>query len=987
MAIEGVSRVTPVHAVVPGRARLRITELRGSDSLKRLLETALPDAVEIRKVSASSVTGTLLAHFDEQLSVAAVAARIERVLRAYASETPGPISARPSVQAAWHAAPASKVMAALRTSSDGLSASAARRRLIEHGRNVLTRRDARSASAMLAQQFQSLPVLLLAGAAALSLATGGMLDAIVILGVVGLNVAIGFATETKTDRILGSLRLPAPAAVPLLRDGKTAVTATAEIVPGDVLVLRPGTIVAADARVLSSDALSLDESMLTGESLPVSKTDKPVAVDRVLAERTSMVYRGSTVVGGNGLAVTVATGPRTEQGRIQLLVDTAQVPETPMQRQLATLGRQLVGLSVAICGAVFLIGLLRGQGFLPMLKSSIALAVAAIPEGLPTVATTALALAIEDMRRHQVLVRRLDAIETLAAVNVIGFDKTGTLTENRMTATAIACGGRRLAVVDGALRWSDTPLAAPEARSDLARLLEVAVLCNEGVVDTIGGEPSVTGTPTEAALIRLAFAAGIDACVLRRRFPVRAIEHRGEDRQYMVTLHATADGCLLAIKGNPEQVLALCDRYQRGDTPFKLDGGTRRAIRRENQDMAERRLRVLGFAYIERIVRKTGGASALADAAKAQHGVWLGLVGLADPARQSAAELLPRFEHAGIDVFMMTGDQAPTATAIAQAVNLGNGASVEAIEPRQIEMADDQTVEGLVRRKRVFARVSPADKLRIVQALQRRRKIVAVTGDGINDSPALRAADVGIVMGRGTDAAREVADIVLGNDDLGGMITALARGRTTYGNIRKAIRFLLATNLSEILVMVTATGLGFGSVLSPIQLLWINLLSDVLPALGLALEPAERGVLDRPPRPPEDPILRPRDFAVLGREGATIAAGALAAYGFGLMRHGPSARASTMSFTSLVGAQLLQALSARSPHHGLFSPERLPPNRPLTLALLGSAALQVAVLVAPALRRFLGLAPMDALDIVVSLAGAGAPYIANEAVKAASPQR
>jgi Ca2+-transporting ATPase len=985
LEVESVSRVTPVHAVVPGRARLRVAGLRGSAPLQRLLEAALSDAVEIRKVSASTITGTLLAHFDERLSLAAVIARVERILRESAPEA---MPTRPSTETAWHAVPAAKVMAALRTSREGLSTEAARRRLSEHGRNALAEVAARSTADVLARQFQSLPVLLLAGAAALSLATGGVLDAMVILGVVGLNAAIGFATESKTDRILGSLGLPAQAAVPVLRDGTVAAVATEEIVPGDVMVLRPGTIIAADGRVLSAEALCVDESMLTGESLPVLKTEKPAARDGALAERSSMVYRGSTVVGGSGLAAAVATGRRTEQGRIQLLVGTARAPETPMQRQLATLGRQLVGLSVAVCGVVFVIGLVRGRGFLQMLKSSIALAVAAIPEGLPTVATTALALGIEDMRRHQVLVRRLDAIETLAAVNVIGFDKTGTLTENHMTATAIACGGRRLSVADGALRCDDRLLGAPEAGSDLARLLEVAVLCNEGAVDTIEGELSITGTPTEAALIRLAVDAGIDAGALRRRFPICAIEHRGEDRQYMITTHATGDGYLLAIKGNPEQVLTLCDRYQRDGKRLRLGRGSRRAILRENRDMAERRLRVLGLAYVETTARKPGNGLASAGAGEAQRGVWLGLVGLTDPARQSAAELLPRFDRAGIDLFMMTGDQALTATAIAQAVNLGNGAPIEAIESRHVQIADDRTIEELVRRKRVFARVSPADKLRIVQALQQTGKVVAVTGDGINDSPALRAADVGIVMGRGgTDAAREVADIVLGNDDLGGMITALARGRTTYGNIRKAIRFLLATNLSEILVMLTATGLGWGSVLPPIQLLWINLLSDVLPALGLALEPAERGVLDRPPRPRDDPILRPQDFAALGREGATIAAGALAAYGFGLARHGASARASTLSFTSLVGAQLLQALSARSTHRRLFSRERLPPNRPLLLALLGSAALQAAVPATPALRRFLGLAAMDALDVVVSLAGAGAPYLANEAAKAAAPRR
>ena len=869
-----------------------------------------------------------------------------------------------------------------------MTSKAAQERLHKHGPNALPQLSGRSRLALLLEQFQSSPVLLLAGAAALSIATGGLLDAVVILGVVALNAGIGFATESNTERIIGSLRLPTQRTALVRRDGKATVVPIGEFVPGDVLALKPGVIVPADARIVSAEGLSVDESMLTGESLSVAKTNAPVAIECALAERTSMVYRGTTVVGGSGLAVVVATGARTEAGRVQLLVGEAHPPDTPMQRQLDTLGRRLVGVSAAVCGAVFVIGLLRGNAFLHMVKEAIALAVAAVPEGLPTLATTALALGVEQMRRREVLVRRLDAIETLAAVNVIGFDKTGTLTQNLMSAAAIACGGEQFRVADGRLSREDMPAGALDSQPDLARLLETAVLCSEARLASGDGPTQIAGTPTEAALVRLALDAGIDARAARRSFPLQTMAYRSDERQYMATVHATAQGGrLYAVKGNPEQVLALCGWQRRRGKRVRINEAARQAINGDNRRMAEDGLRVLGLAFAEAPPPADGGDRDIAGPAPVPRLTWLGLAGLADPARQGIDNLLARFDRAGVRVLMLTGDQATTATAIARSLNLANGAALTTAEADQFRDADDGVIADLAQRTRVFARVTPADKLRIVEALQAAGNVVAMTGDGINDSPALRAADVGIVMGRsGTDAAREVADIVLQGDDLAAIGTALKHGRTTYGNIRKAIRFLLATNLSEILVMLVAMLLGKQAPLTPIQLLWINLLSDVLPALGLALEPEEAGILEQPPRDPHEPMVQGRDMRLLAREGSIIAAGSLAAYGYGVLRHGASARASTVSFTSLVGAQLLHALTCRSDRHGVFDAGRLPANPPLTGAVLGSAGLQVAILTVPVLRRFMGLARLDALDAVVSLAGAALPYLFNEAAKLQWPE-
>jgi len=934
----------------------------------RTIERALRDS-DIHAIRASPLTGTLLLHFNPALPLTELRERIERLLRSGWEASP-PTDLPSRAQPAWHALPPEEVLRAFETSTAGLSAEHARERLARHGGNVLPPSARRSQLAMLLEQVRSLPVVLLAGATLLSLATGGGADALVILAVICLNAGIGFASESRTERIIGSLSLPLQRRAQLRRDGLARPVETSEIVPGDVMVLRPGTIVAADGRVIEADALSLDESLLTGESLPVAKEPTPVPRDRPLAERSSMVYRSTAVVGGSGLAVAVATGRRTEAGEIQALVGTAETPQTPMQRQLDVLGRQLVLLSLTVCGAVLALGLLRGRGFASMLKSAVALAVAAIPEGLPTVGTAALALGIEKMRRQEVLVRRLRAVETLAAVDVIAFDKTGTLTENRMSAAEVACIGQRLSVAGGALSSRGKPLGRVAPGSALARLIEVAVLCNEAV---LAGD-TITGSSTEAALLRLALDAGIDAAALRARLPRRMTTYRAEGRQYMASIHAASDGVLIACKGNPEQVLARCVWAQKDAHRIRLDARMRARLRAENRKMGERGLRVLGFAYAE--------ATSEADG-KGEELIWLGLVGLRDPARQGMSGLLSRLDRAGIRVIMVTGDQPATARAVAESLDLANGEPIATLDRGHLDDADERTVAALLRETRVFARATPADKLRITRALQRSGHIVALTGDGINDSPALRAANIGIVMGlSGTDGARAVADIVLASDDLPAIVTALELGRTTYANIRKSIHFLLATNFSEILVVLLATALGLGQVLTPLQLLWINLISDVLPALGLALEPAEHDVLDRGPHPAETPILGRPEMAVLAREGAAIAAGALASYGLGMARHGDAARAGTMAFSSLVGGQLLNAVTARSAHTGFFGSEPLPANRPLAAALLGSAALQLLLLTFPPLRRFMGMARLDLGDAAASAAGAILPYIANEAAKA-----
>ncbi|MBV8089198.1 MAG: cation-transporting P-type ATPase [Alphaproteobacteria bacterium] len=908
---------------------------------------------------------------------------VERIEDALRTDINDGDAAPASADRPWHATEIEHTLRALEAPRGGLTGEAARDRLERHGPNALPPLASRSQLAILLDQLQSSPVLLLAGAAGLSLATGGIVDAIVILGVVVLNTAIGFITERNTERIIGSLRLPSQQSALVRRDAQLSSVPLAEVVLGDLIMLRPGAIVPADGRVITADALLVDESMLTGESDAVAKRAAPVDFDNPVAERASMVYRGTTVVGGAGTAVVVATGARTEAGRIQLMVGEAAAPETPIQQQLRALGGQLALLASAVCAAVFVIGLRRGTGFVEMLRAAIALAVAAIPEGLPTLATTSLAIGVEQMRRRGVLVRRLDAIETLAAVDVIAFDKTGTLTRNEMSVSAIACAGKRYSAGDVVIR----PGGAAASHPELIRLLEIIALCSDARLQRRKDRFTVSGTPTETALVQLAINAGLDVDGLRRSMPLRGAEYRSQDRQYMVTVHEPPrGGTLYAVKGSPEQVLAMCDRQLRGNRRVRLTAAARRHIQADNRAMGETGLRVLGVAYAEETGPQQPASSVVVGAGGARRLCWAGLVGLMDPVRHGADDLMSQFGRAGVRMIMMTGDQASTARAIASDLNLAEATPMIVTEPRRLQNADAQAMTDLAQRTHIFARITPTDKLRIVRALQSGGSVVAMTGDGINDSPALRAADVGIVMGRsGAEAAREVADIVLQADDLAGIATALKSGRVTYANVRKGIRFLLATNLSEILVVLAATAVGAGTLLSPIQLLWINLLSDVLPAIGLALETAEDDVMMQPPRDPREAIIRSEDMARLAREGGIIAAGSLAAYYCGTLRHGASPRAGTICFSSLVGAQLLHALTSRSDRHGLFSSEWLEPNRLLSAMLLGSAGLLAAILAVPGLRRLMGLARLDLADLLAAAAGALLPYIANEGLKLAVP--
>ena len=972
--------VRPLH-VLPGRARLHVVGLRQSPDRKSALERALAALAGVTRAQASTETGNLLVYFDPATPLERIVTYVAALIRGDIVPADGAAldgKDRPR----WHAWSVAEVASDLNTSTTrGLSAGAARERLTEQGRNILPLPVARSGASILLGQFQSLPVALLGVAAAVSLATGGLLEFVAIAGVVALNGAIGYAVESRSERTITSLAGPVHQTASVIRDGQSAEVPLSAVVPGDLLALQRGVIVPADARIVSAQGLTVSEAMLTGESAPVAKTAEAIAGRALpLADRKNMVYRGTAVIGGSGTAVVVGTGPATEVGRIQRLLAGAATPQTPMQRQLDEIGRQLVWLGMAVCGAVFGIGMLRGFGLLQMFRSSVSLAVAAIPEALPTVATTTLALGIEDMRRRNVLVRRLDAVETLASVRVFCFDKTGTLTMNRMTVAAIDCGRPLSARPDGAMVDADRASADPQADPRLMWLLRIGALCSEtAIAPGSDGTPLLDGTATENALVQLALDAGLDVQAERRQWPRLSIQHRSDAYRFMVTRHRGPDGrVLVAVKGSPEEVLALCAARLGKSGATALTEADRAETERANLAMAEGALRVLGFAF------KEVAADADADIEAADL-TWVGLAGLADPVRPGAPALMQVLRHAGIHPVIMTGDQVPTARAVARQLGLANGSEIEVLEPGDLERLTPDRLAAATRRVHVFARVSPADKLEIVRALQASGVVVAMTGDGINDSPAMKAADVGIAMGwGGAEAAREVADVVLQTDDLMAIAVAIERGRATYTNVRKSVRYLLGTNLSEIAVVLAATSVGFGEPLTTIQLLWINLVSDVLPALGLAFEPPEPGLLAQPPQANGEGILRNRDMRSAACDGGIIAAGALTACGYGVLRYGVSPQARTMTLGSLVIAQLLHALTCRSDTRDRPGIGR---NLPLAGAVGASLAAQVAALLLPSGRRLLGLAPLGPLDLVVTLLGGVLPYLANEGLKPRRPHR
>lgn len=972
-----------------GRLRLNIPGLYRAPQVVPDIEAALARHAKVSEVHANPLTARVLILFDPALSAEQLLGELALTpLQALSQPTAQPPAPPPRqsekrrqqsapaapMYAPWHLREADEALAFFDSSPQrGLSDQEAAHRL-ESGANMLTQQKSVSSLEILINQFKSPPVVLLGVSAVISVATGGLAEAAAIAAVLVLNGGIGFVTERRAESTIASLAELIDDVVTVLRSGELRQVEAAAVVPGDVLVLTPGMRVAADGRLLEANGLALDESALTGESVPSHKVSTVLPAPAPLAERRNMAYRGTAVATGEGRALVVGTGDRTEVGAIQALSAGTERPKTPIQLQLEQLGNQLVVASSAACVGIFALGLLRGYNWLTILKTSLSLAIAAVPEGLPAAATTSLARGLRRMRERDVLMRSLHSVENIGAIDTICLDKTGTLTLNRMSAVSLRTVRQSLAAngPDGPLTLAGAP---PEAQGALLRLLQVCILCNQAGQNGNGnGAPE--GSPTESALLDLAQRAGLEPDQLRRQYTLRHTQLRAEGRNHMRTVHVQPDRrqCLIAVKGAPGEVLAMASHYLEGDALRELDGDTRDLIAAQNEEMAQRQLRVLGFAFAETEQVPDGECDTPAL-------TWLGLVGMADPLRPGMERTIQRFHAAGIRTIMLTGDQATTAYEIGSALHLNNGDDINIVDSEQLARTAPEQLQALTANAHIFARVSPSHKLQIVRALQDSGRTVAMTGDGINDGPALRAADVGIAMGGGTDVALSVADIALKHDDLETLLDAVSQGRSISANIGKSLHFLLSSNLSEILVVLGGVVLGRGQPLTPLQLLWLNLLSDLLPAIALAAEPAEDDVMTRPPRPAGQPIVGRAQMWRYAREGGWLAGGALGAYLTGAARYGHGARAGTMAFNTMVLGQLLHAVSCRSERHTAFIDAKLAHNRELNWAIGGSLGLQVLANVVPGLRRLLGIVPMGPSDILVTLAGAGVPFLANEWAK------
>ena len=954
-----------VHARVPGRTRLRATRLRGAASALEKAAQHLRTLAGVRSVRATASTGSLLVRHDPALAPEALLACLKpgaapgagggaAVVREAAGR-----DRSPAADTRWHAEPLASLRARLDTDPvAGLDDAAVEARRRSTGPNRLTELRPRSPLATALEQFRSLPVALLGGSAVLSAATGARLDALVTVAVVLVNAAIGYGTESGTARLIARLARTDALSADVVRAGTTRRVPAEDLVTGDLLLLRRGDPVVADARVLEATMLAVDESTLTGESEPRRK--RPTAMlppETALGDRENVVHLGSTVAGGSGRALVVACGNETALGRIQTLAGSAQPPRTPIEDDLDRLGRELTVGALLVAGAAIGLGLLRGHPPVRIVTSAIALAVAAVPEGLPAVATSTLALGLRRMRRRRLLVRRLGAVEALGSVDVLCLDKTGTLTENRMrVARAVADGvhwnagdpesstGPLHALAETALRASELPLARDAC-------------------------PGARHTGTEQALFEFAGRVGVDRDVLAERFPARRLRLRDEEHNYVVAVHDGADGGWTAVKGRPAEVLALCTAMRHGSRDVRLTDALRDEVLRENERLGAEGLRVLGVAA------GPGG-----DLPERPEGLtWRGLVALDDPVRAGVDGVVRRFHEAGVRTVMITGDQVSTAVKVAEQLGLAGDEPIQVLEAQALDRLDPELFSALAARTHVFARVSPSRKLDVVRALQRRGHVVAMTGDGVNDGPALKAADVGIAMGRdGTRVARDVADMVIEDDDLDRVLTGMAEGRTILSNIRKAVHFLVATNLSEILVVFVEVMRGPREVESPMELFWINLVTDVLPGLGLALEAPEPGVLGRPPRRRDAPLADARYYRQLLVEGMVLGSGTLAAHLWALGRYGAGPRTRAVTFYALVTAQLLHALNCRTDRFHLVGPRDLFANPALSALLGGAGALQLLPLAVPALRRLLGIAPLSLRDGAVVLAASGVTFLANE---------
>ena len=848
----------------------------------------------------------------------------------------------------------------------GLTDEEARARLNSYGPNTIVSRRKVSAIRVLLHQFQSPVVYLLAAAAVLAFYFAEWQEGGAIAIVLALNALIGFLTELKAARSIEALRTLGSRSARVRRDGHVRLIAAEQMVPGDIVVLEAGDAISADLRLLEASNLAADESTLTGESVAVDKATHRVAADARLGERSSMLFKGTALTRGSGTGVVVATGLSTELGRVSQLVEEAEPGSSPLEKRLARLSAQLIWATLILTALLAGVGVTTGKDAFVMVEAAIALAVAAIPEGLPIVATLALARGMWRMARQNALIERLSAVETLGATTIILTDKTGTLTENRMTV-------RRFWVSSG-----EIDIAASSSRAaarfrlendpQLASLLNIAVLCNDASLESAAEQGS--GDPMELALLRAGLASGLKRSALLGGSPIVRKHAFDTSTKMMATVHGHGDHFLVAVKGAPEAVLAASERVISDDHEIAIDSDMRAEWLSRVGHLGRHGLRVLACAM------KTGMN---ADVAPYEHLTFVGLVALEDPARADVPHAIRDCQQAGIRVVMVTGDHAVTARSIARAVGLGQSAA-NVVEGKRVERLAEAK-NGELFKVGVFARVSPEEKLKLVRAYQAAGEIVAMTGDGVNDAPALRQADIGVAMGlRGTDVAREAAAMILLDDAFPTIVKAIREGRVIFANVRRFAAYLLACNLTELLVIGLAVLSTLPLPILPLQILYLNLITDVFPAFALAMGEGERDILQRPPRDPKEPILGRSQWVSIVLHSLAMAAGTFAAFAVArLWLEFDAGAAVTVTFLTLAFAQLWHVFNMRHPRSNLVRNEVT--RNPW---LWGAIVLCTVLLAAPPylapMAHVLHLAPPSPTAWAIILGLSVAPLLVTQAV-------
>ncbi len=877
----------------------------------------------------------------------------------------------------WHLTEIETASLELQTNPQkGLSNAEAQSRLAKHGPNELVERGGRTPWKILWEQITATMVLILIAAAIVAAFLGDTKNAVAILAIVILYSILGFVQEYRAEQAMASLKRMSVPVVRVVRDGLLAEVSARELVPGDLLQIETGNVIPADARLVEAVNLLIQEAALTGESEAVEKNSAALSgADMPLGDRRNMVYMGTVVTQGRGMALVTATGMQTELGKIADLIQQTGSEQTPLQRRLDQLGKILAGVGAVIAIIVFMLGLWRGDDVRHMLLTAVSVAVAIVPEGLPAVVTITLALGAQRMLRRNALIRKLPAVETLGSVTVICSDKTGTLTENRMTVVVLDVADHEIDLTEE--MKGDTIVAARSAGepvpSPLSLLLLSGALCNDArLVEENSGRYHTIGDPTEGALVAAAARLGYCKSALDASFPRAAELPFDSDRKRMTTLHPIGDGemealtgmcvqgqCAVAFtKGSVDGLLSKSDYVWVENQMQPIDDRWRERIEATNARLASKGMRVLGAAF-----RLFGQMPGKVDLSLENELVFIGLFGMIDPPRAEVRDAVAITYRAGIRTVMITGDHPLTAVEIARQLGIAENGRV--LTGAELERLSFEELKAAAEEVRVYARVSPEHKLKIVQALQENGHIVSMTGDGVNDAPALRRADIGVAMGiTGTDVSKEAADLVLLDDNFATIVSAVREGRTIYDNIRKFVRFSVAGNIGKVLVMILAPFLGKPIPLLPLQLLWLNLLTDGLLGLGMGVEPAEENTMRRPPFSPREGVFSRGAARQIVWSGLLIGGLALAVGAWYYFSGRDNWQ--TMVFTVLAFAQIGQAFATRSNHASIFQLGLR--SNPLLLSMaLSVFFLQIAVIYLPPLQSFFNTTPLLPLDLVISL--------------------